>query len=254
MKLEADSGAAWDEWYPRCKYYILVHPLIEPLMRTTLFRWISEVCSTFSFQRETFHKCLDYFDRFMATQSDMPKELLQLVGVMCLIIAVKMEELVDIKFKDFAKFCCHCYSIKEMRDMESLILFKLKFHLNPLTSYHQLCSLCPIKSDTFSMAVSLLDACLLDVYSLHFSYHTIAHSCLMLASKQVPDQWTLCLSWLSKFLPTLLTNEDIETKDNDVQSPIRCDLSFIIETSSEYMNFLTYDNSDYLEKEYITLV
>lgn len=41
--------------------------------------------------RETFYLAQDFFDRFMLTQSDLPKNQLQLIGITALFIAAKME-------------------------------------------------------------------------------------------------------------------------------------------------------------------
>ncbi len=50
-----------------------------------------QVCEVYKLHRETFYLGQDYFDRFMATQDDVLKTTLQLVGISCLFIAAKME-------------------------------------------------------------------------------------------------------------------------------------------------------------------
>lgn len=50
-----------------------------------------QVCEVYNLHRETFYLGQDYFDRFMATQDDVLKTTLQLVGISCLFIAAKME-------------------------------------------------------------------------------------------------------------------------------------------------------------------
>jgi cephalosporin-C deacetylase-like acetyl esterase len=45
----------------------------------------------YKLHRETYHLAQDYFDRFMATQSNVFKSTLQLIGISCLFIAAKME-------------------------------------------------------------------------------------------------------------------------------------------------------------------
>lgn len=45
----------------------------------------------YKLHRETFYLAQDYFDRFMATQTNVFKSTLQLIGISSLFIAAKME-------------------------------------------------------------------------------------------------------------------------------------------------------------------
>lgn len=53
-----------------------------------IFVQVSEV---YSLHRQTAYLAQDYFDRFMLTQEDMNKDLLQLIGITALFIASKIE-------------------------------------------------------------------------------------------------------------------------------------------------------------------
>lgn len=221
--------------YVRCKYYILIHPLVEPKFRTKLLHWISQLCFHNGLQRETFHKSVDYFDRFMATQLDVSPHRLQLVALMCHVIAVKIEENIETKFRDYATLCCNAFSEKEMRQTELSILFHLKFYLNPLTSYHFLCRLYPYDDDDFQTAIALIDTCLIDICSLQYSYACIAESSLALVTGRV-TVWTACIQWLSSILETLTRQETNMTFQSIVIPARDC-----IETTSEYMTIVNDD-------------
>lgn len=39
-----------------------------------------KVCEVYRLHRETYHLALDFVDRYLATQSDLPKQQLQLIG------------------------------------------------------------------------------------------------------------------------------------------------------------------------------
>lgn len=50
-----------------------------------------QVCEVYKLHRETFYLAQDFFDRFMATQQNVVKTLLQLIGISSLFIAAKLE-------------------------------------------------------------------------------------------------------------------------------------------------------------------
>lgn len=50
-----------------------------------------QVSEVYSLHRQTAYLAQDFFDRFMSTQEDVSKELLQLLGITALFIASKIE-------------------------------------------------------------------------------------------------------------------------------------------------------------------
>lgn len=52
---------------------------------------VCQVSEVYRLHRETYHLAQDYFDRFMATQRNVLKSTLQLIGITCLFIAAKVE-------------------------------------------------------------------------------------------------------------------------------------------------------------------
>lgn len=75
----------------RDKYLMQWHLLLEPKMREILLDWLMEVCEVYKLHRETFYLAQDFFDRYMATQQNVVKTLLQLIGISSLFIAAKLE-------------------------------------------------------------------------------------------------------------------------------------------------------------------
>ena len=51
----------------------------------------SQVCEVYKLHRETFYLAQDFFDRYMASQQNIIKTLLQLIGISALFIASKLE-------------------------------------------------------------------------------------------------------------------------------------------------------------------
>ena len=50
-----------------------------------------QVCEVYRLHRETFHLTIDFIDRYLATQVNLQKGHLQLIGVTALFLAAKME-------------------------------------------------------------------------------------------------------------------------------------------------------------------
>lgn len=59
-----------------------------------------QVCEVYRLHRETFYLAQDFFDRFMATQQNVVKTLLQLIGISSLFIAAKLEVSVSALLKN----------------------------------------------------------------------------------------------------------------------------------------------------------
>lgn len=56
-----------------------------------LFFSLLQVCEVYALHRETFYLAQDFFDRFMLTQKNINKSMLQLIGITSLFIASKLE-------------------------------------------------------------------------------------------------------------------------------------------------------------------
>ncbi|XP_006729836.1 G1/S-specific cyclin-E2 [Leptonychotes weddellii] len=77
--------------YVHDKHFEVLHSDLEPQMRSILLDWLLEVCEVYTLHRETFYLAQDFFDRFMLTQKDINKNMLQLIGITSLFIASKLE-------------------------------------------------------------------------------------------------------------------------------------------------------------------
>ncbi len=63
-------------------------------MRAYLIHWLMDVCSDFTFRRESFHYLVNYIDRYILNNRNIKKEKLQLIGVVALMLAAKSEEVI----------------------------------------------------------------------------------------------------------------------------------------------------------------
>ncbi|PRP87684.1 cyclin-A1-2 [Planoprotostelium fungivorum] len=112
------------------KFYLpsAVHQELTPKMRSILIDWLVEVAIEFKLNSETLFLAVNYIDRFLSTQS-VPKSKLQLLGVTCMMIAAKFEEVWPPSVEDFIFISDNCYTKQEIFAMEVKILNELKFKL-----------------------------------------------------------------------------------------------------------------------------
>ncbi|TMS18241.1 G1/S-specific cyclin-E1 [Larimichthys crocea] len=136
-------GSSEDVWvkminreqsYRHSKSFMRKHPRIQPRMRSILLDWLIEVSEAYTLHRQTFYLAQDYFDRFMLTQDDIEKNMLQLIGITCLFIAAKMEEACPPKLSQMAYVTAGTYYEDEILQMELIILKALNWNLCPETA------------------------------------------------------------------------------------------------------------------------
>ncbi|XP_066513222.1 G1/S-specific cyclin-E1-like [Hoplias malabaricus] len=181
-----------DKLYPHDTQVLDRHPNLQPRMRAILLDWLMEVCEVYKLHRETFYLGQCYFDRFMATQENVLKTTLQLIGISALFIAAKMEEIYPPKVHHFAYVTDGACTEEEILSMEVIIMKELSWNLSPLTPvawlniYLQMAYLKEFgevllpqfPQSTFVQITELLDLCVLDVKSLEFSSGLLAASAL----------------------------------------------------------------------------
>lgn len=105
---------------------------INTRMRSILVDWLHEVAMEFSLCIQTIEKCVNLLDRYLSVAS-IQRNQLQLVGVACLLIASKYEEVTPPSIEDFTWVTDNSYTREQVLDMEACILSKLGFRLNIVT-------------------------------------------------------------------------------------------------------------------------
>ncbi|XP_069757818.1 G1/S-specific cyclin-E1 [Narcine bancroftii] len=215
-----------DQIYLRDKDVLQKHPLLQPKMRTILLDWLMEVCEVYKLHRETFYLAQDYFDRFMATQNNVVKTRLQLIGISALFIAAKLEEIYPPKLHHFAFVTDGACTEEEILNMELVILKALKWSLCPVTIvswlniYMQVAYLKEIykvlvpqyPQEMFIQVMELLDLCILDLECLEFTSGVVAASALYyftscaIVHKASGFEWSEiegCVKWMIPFAMVL---------------------------------------------------
>ncbi|XP_066153478.1 G1/S-specific cyclin-E [Euwallacea fornicatus] len=213
-----------------------------PRMRAILLDWVMEVCEVYHLRRVTYYLTVDYFDRFLSLRPDVPKNQLQLVGVTCLFLASKLEEVYPPRLTELSYVCDGACTPDDILNCELLILNSLGWDLNVMTPsdwlnlYMQIHFQAPsvirrkLHEDTtrsflfpqysgyqFTRASQMLDAFSLDPGFLKFSYSTLAAAAMyFMYGKQVAldvsgltwEQLQPCSEYMAAFYLVLRDTPD----------------------------------------------
>lgn len=117
--------------------YMKRHQGIEPQMRSILLDWLVEISYAYRLHRETWHLSLEYMDRFMSqSKQAMRVDRLQLIGLTCLFLAAKVEEIYPPKLKEFAAHLENYASDNEdaIQQFELGVLKTLNWEISPVTA------------------------------------------------------------------------------------------------------------------------
>lgn len=140
---------------------------ISEKMRAILVDWLIDVCLKFKMLEKTLFFCVHLIDRFLEIQS-VARNKLQLVGVACLMISAKYNEIRHPPVKDYEFICAYAYSKKQILQMESIILNKLGFrlHSNTMYDFFDYCEI--VDSQKHKKVLQLLNYSLLQLETLKY--------------------------------------------------------------------------------------
>lgn len=126
-----------DAKYVHDPFYLKRHCGIEPQMRAILLDWLVEISYAYRLHRETFHLAMEYMDRFMTcSKQQMRVDRLQLIGMTCLFLAAKVEEIYPPKLKELASHMENYSNNNEdaISQFELFILKTLNWEISPVTA------------------------------------------------------------------------------------------------------------------------
>jgi len=108
---------------------------ISEKMRYILVDWLVEVHLKFKLLPETMSLAVNLVDRFLSKNS-VGRDNLQLVGITCMFIAAKYEEIYPPECNDFVYISASAYTREQILAMEGTILNAVEFNLSVPTSLH----------------------------------------------------------------------------------------------------------------------
>lgn len=101
---------------------------ITPSMRAILVDWLVEVSEGYKLQANTLYLTVYLIDWFLS-KNCIERERLQLLGITCMLIATKYEEINAPRIKDFCFITDNTYTKEEVVKLESLVLKSSSYQL-----------------------------------------------------------------------------------------------------------------------------
>lgn len=175
---------------------------ISGRMRSILVDWLVSVHQRFHLLQETLYLTVAILDRFLQ-ENKVERCKLQLVGVTCMFIASKYEEMYAPEIGDFVYITDNAYTKKEILKMECLILSVLEFNLGrPLPLHFLRRDSKAGNADVMmhTLAKYLMELTLPEYHMAHISPSQLAAASLCLAMKLLDKApWTETLTYFSNY-------------------------------------------------------
>ncbi|CAH8363173.1 unnamed protein product [Eruca vesicaria subsp. sativa] len=118
---------------PSTSYMVQIQKDISPSMRGILIDWLVEVSEEYKLASDTLYLTVNLIDRFLSNNY-IEKRRLQLLGVTCMLIASKYEEICAPRLEEFCFITDNTYTRLEVVDMETQVLNFLHFRLSVPTT------------------------------------------------------------------------------------------------------------------------
>ncbi|EGD72381.1 cyclin A [Salpingoeca rosetta] len=102
-------------------------------MRSILVDWLVEVTEEYRLQLQTLYIAVGYIDRFLSNMA-VQRSKLQLVGVTCMLLAAKYEEIYPPSVNEFVYITDNTYRREQVLKMEHVVLKVLRFDMGACTA------------------------------------------------------------------------------------------------------------------------
>eukprot|EP00741_Cyanophora_paradoxa_P020768 tig00021312_g20047.t1 len=177
--------------------YMSQQPAIDIGMRAVLVDWIIDVHTEFQLSNETLYLTVALIDKFLSKHR-IDKSNLQLVGVTCMWLASKYEEIDPHRVTEFSDICDNAYNWKMIVETEKLLLKALNWELSFPSPYDFLrcwsvSRVSPNKA-AFEAAKFLTEVALQDYSFLKYTPSVLAAAALHVAVDRCSDSETTRLS------------------------------------------------------------
>nr|CAB3462048.1 unnamed protein product [Digitaria exilis] len=117
---------AESEKRPSTDFMVTIQKDITPSMRAILIDWLVEVAEEYHLVPDTLYLTVNYIDRYLSGNK-IGRQRLQLLGVACMLIAAKHEEICAPQAEEFCYITDNSYFRDEVLEMEAAVLKCLNF-------------------------------------------------------------------------------------------------------------------------------
>jgi G2/mitotic-specific cyclin-B, other len=156
---------------------------INEKMRAILVDWLVEVHMKFKLSPETLFLTVNLIDRYLE-RSEVVRSQLQLLGVSCLMIASKYEEIWPPSVQELVYICDNAYPRKQIIKMETQVLVALKYQITQPSAHTFLVRFLNAghaDKEMSQLAYYLLDGTLLSYSMLEYTPSQLAAAAVFLA-------------------------------------------------------------------------
>ncbi len=175
--------------------YMNIQSNINPNMRAMVIDWLVSVHRALRLVPSTLFLCINIMDRFLGIKQ-IHKARFQLVGLTCIIIASKYEEVYSPTIEEFGVYAQEIDKSSILL-MEKCILSTIDFNLTVVTPFSFLTRFCKcgtVQEENQMLALYFAELTLLDYNFLKFAPSVIACSSIYLCNKFMNRQEAWCPS------------------------------------------------------------
>ncbi|KAG1672700.1 hypothetical protein FOA52_005177 [Chlamydomonas sp. UWO 241] len=177
---------------------------INAKMRAILVDWLVEVSEEYKLCADTTYQAVNYLDRYLSLEV-VKRSQLQLVGVSCMWLAAKFEEIYPPNVADFCYITDNTYSKAQLIHMEEVVLKKLRYELTVPTAktfLRRLLQICNPDELLHFLSNYLAELSLLDYGMLRFLPSVIAAAAIFLTNVMLRrPAWSANLRHYSTYMP-----------------------------------------------------
>jgi hypothetical protein len=189
--------------------YMDAQKQLKPHMRGILGEWIIGIHRSLRMVPETLFIAMNLVDRFLSVRA-ISLEKVQLVGVVCLLIASKYEEICAPSIQMMLRFSAKTSTVEEIKEAEKYVLKSVKYNLSyssPITFLRRIS-----KADGFDAESRTVAKYLVEIYCVEYGLVQFPPSCIAAAAMWLArlaldrGEWVrrLCRVWfkLTDYLPS----------------------------------------------------
>jgi cyclin A len=192
---------------PSTRYMDAVQVDINATMRGILVDWLVEVAEEYKLVPDTLFLSVAYIDRCLSAHV-VQRAQLQLVGVTCMLIAAKYEEIYAPQVDEFCYITDNTYTREQVLAMERKVLDTLSFELTTPTAksfLRRFLRAAEADQKAEFLACFLAELSLLDYAFLRFAPSAVAASCVLVAQWALRrPAWSPTLAHYAGYVPAQL--------------------------------------------------